>query len=110
MKHVEQVFLAALSRDSESCIPFFQHHPQLVSQRGKTAKLFLEIIQFCSSERPNLHAGSPAFLPNLQEPRQLIQGEPDGERVPHKPNAVWGLRGIFAIPVGGAPRMQEAVS
>jgi hypothetical protein len=100
--------LIAFSCESELRVPLPKHFAQLVPQDGKAAELFLEILQLRGRECANFHARRSAFLPDLQESRQLIQSEPDGKGMLHEPNAIGGLRRVLAIAVGGAPGVEKA--
>jgi hypothetical protein len=92
---------------SELRVPFREHFAKLVTQHGKAAKLLLEGFQLRGSERANLPAGRPAFLSDLQKSCQFIQREADREGMLHKPNAIFGLRRVLTIAVGGAPGMEK---
>ena len=93
---------------SESRVPLLEHFAKPVAQHGKTAKFLLEILQFHGCKRANLFTGSPAFLSDLQEPRQFMQCKSDGKSILHEPNPICRLQEVLTIAVGRATGMEKA--
>ena len=95
---------------SELRIPLVKHLAKFLAQYRKALKLVIEILQLRCGKRADFLAGRSAFLPDLEESRQLIQSEPDGEGMPHEPNPIHGLRRVLTIAVRGARGIENALA
>ena len=89
----------AVFRACQPRIPILEHGAQIVAKLQKGMDAPFQVLQLLRSKRPHLLAWRAALVSNLEEPGQLVQGEPDRECMLDQPDTRQCFRRILAVSV-----------
>ena len=92
----------------ETLIPILKERDQHVTCVGQITDQTLQLRELRGSHVSNIGAGPSTCIPNLEQPRQVIEPETNGERTADQPNSRDGAFRILPIPVPCPNRSKES--